>query len=410
MNVKVLVTDLTHGGEVLVRRYAELGHEVTALDIYRTPMDHGAVEACGARVLLEAPEERFDLAVSPIHCPDGFIGDATFDRRLTYHQAVGELISPSGRWVEVTGVRGKTSTCHLTSHLLTGMGLRVLKLTSSGLELHDGGWKVLKDKVSIAPTTLLEVDPMGIDYDVAVMEVSLGGSGKADLGVITNVGDGYAIAGGTRTAFEAKLQMLAGDGKRLVPEDELEMWAEHRSDLLTHRDELIVDGYRLGERTRVRYRDSEVELDGSYLVPSYLKSMSCALAIVDALDLSRDEALRHLSTFRGVRGRGEVHPREGGFLIRERNPGVSAASIDHLLTSLERYGVDDAVLALEPVNRKVCEKLVLDDVAEVLASHRVPGFLLDRHGKEHPALPPIEELSELDGHEVIVHCTKEGYL
>ena len=87
--------DLTHGGEVLAQEYASRGDSVTAVDIYHTATAEkkGTLTTVGVRVLENAPAEHFDLGVVPVHCPDRFIGKATLARRITAHQAVGELAS-----------------------------------------------------------------------------------------------------------------------------------------------------------------------------------------------------------------------------------------------------------------------------------------------------------------------------
>ena len=72
MSEKVLVLDLTHGGEVLAQVFASRGDSVTAVDIYGTASAEkkDGLTRAGIRVLIKAPPENFDLGVVPIHCPD----------------------------------------------------------------------------------------------------------------------------------------------------------------------------------------------------------------------------------------------------------------------------------------------------------------------------------------------------
>ena len=81
--------------------------------------------------------------------------------------------------------KGKTSACYLISKMLHDSGRRVLLHSSRG----EGPWTDdghrIDRKVSIAPPYLMTL--AAGDYDVVVCEVSLGGSGKADIACITNI-------------------------------------------------------------------------------------------------------------------------------------------------------------------------------------------------------------------------------
>lgn len=431
MNDKVLVLDLTHGGEVLAREYSSRGAMVTAVDIYRTaPADRKeGLTALGIRVLDVAPAESFDLAVVPIHCPDRFLGQAQAGRRITAHQAVGELASFDIPVVEVTGVRGKTSACHVLAHVLASTGRTVLLHTSRGLcTVDQDGRKMVRDKVSIAPPSVLSLSKEHPPTDIGVFEVSLGGTGLADLSVITGLDGDYAIAAGTRRAFDGKVQMARTARKLVCPFNELPMWGPE----LPHGVQAVTFGtggdlgLRIPERLElgkgapmtVSWKGVErtARLPGVMLAPSYATALASGLAAAGALDVDMDQAVDSLSSFKGVPGRGEVTRERGGFLIRERNPGVSAGSIDWNIGVLERhYGQMDVGVALDPVNLKVCEKLDLVDVHEVLSKHpsvtgqyviNMPGL-----GRDASGFLRIESPSDVRGkHKVLMHCIKEGYL
>ena len=67
--MRVLVLDLTHGGEVLARAYARRGDDVTAVDVYGTSTAElrDGLNALGVQVLRSFPPETFDLGVAPIN-------------------------------------------------------------------------------------------------------------------------------------------------------------------------------------------------------------------------------------------------------------------------------------------------------------------------------------------------------
>ena len=119
----------------------------------------------------------------------------------------------------MTGVKGKTSVCYLVSKILHDAGRSVLLHSSRG----EGPWTDeghrIDRKVSIAPPYLMTL-PAG-RFDVIVSEVSLGGSGKADIAMVTNLAEDYGIAKNTFKASDAKKDIFT-DGINIVPEDELE--------------------------------------------------------------------------------------------------------------------------------------------------------------------------------------------
>ncbi len=431
MSLKVLVLDLTHGGEVLTKEYLRRGHAVTAVDIYRTASDatRSALSEAGARVLDAAPAERFDLGVVPVHCPQRYIGPAVIDRTITAHQAVGELAEFPFPVVEVTGTRGKTSTCHVLAHVLSRVGRSVLLLSSKGLSLvGERESEVLRDRVSIAPPTILSISNEGHRADIGVFEVSLGGTGLASVSVITGLGDNYPIAAGTRRAFDGKVQMARTARVLVCPAEERDLWSSHvpsDTEIVTFGESGDVqvsfpESLRLGSACplTVRWEGNErkVSLPSTFLAPGYSTALACALATARALGSDMESAIDSLSAFNGVRGRGEVLKEPNSFLIKERNPGVSAPSIRWNVDVLtQRYGQDDIGVVLDPVNTKVCEKLDLSEVQRVLGDDpAVKGlYIMNMPGLDRSSngFLRVGGPMEVRGrHKVLVQCIKEGYL
>lgn len=429
MSMKVLVLDLTHGGDVLALEYLERGGSVTAVDIYRTSTAlTDELARKGVRCLFSSPEEDFDLAVVPVHAPERFLGPARPARTITHHQAVGELARFTAPVVEVTGVRGKTSTVHVLSFLLEDCYGRILSLSSSGLHMLDGEDTVLEEKVSIAPATLLRLSKRYTDMDVGVFEVSLGGTGLGDVSVITGLQDDYPIAGGTRRAFHGKAQMaISTRGCLVIPKAEEGIWsplAVNCRDLMTFGSggtvEAEVDAGRLGETSTLVVKsggeETFVELSPGYLASAYAFPFSCALASAKGLGLDPLRLAKRLTEFPGAPGRGQVTRDEMGVVVRERNPGVSADSLEYVLGVLVgEYDCCDIGLVLDPVNRKVCEKLDLKRIAEVLDRYpQITGRYMLPSGRDlartngFQVIRDVEEVRPL--HPTVLWATKEGYL
>lgn len=427
--MRVLILDLTHGADALAMEYHALGHEVVCVDVYHT----ATVELCyklegmGIRVMECSPEEWFDLLVIPIHCPDKYIGPASFGRRITHHQAVGELARFRFPIVEVTGIGAKTSTSHLIAHMIVEEGRSVLLLSSRGLFRIGEGTTIFADRMSIAPASVLRMAKIAVDCDVGVFEVSLGGTGSADVGVITTLNCDYPIAQGTRTAFDGKSQMVSlARGKVVVPTEMKRILGG----LLPEGVEMttfgqgggieatIVGPLRLGDEANLEVRtDAEshpVLLSSSLLAPAYLTAINAALAAALALGVSQAACLRALGAFQGVPGRAQVSRMGSTWLIRDRNPGISASSVGWELDALDRYaGVDDVGVVVDPINVNICEKIDSEAILHSLMQHpNVRGAYLLRppHSRASRGFQVIDDVkSVMDQHQVLLWCTKEGY-
>ncbi|HPC28426.1 MAG TPA: Mur ligase family protein, partial [Candidatus Methanomethylicus sp.] len=208
----MLVIDATHGGLTLSQEYAAAGNEVTCADVHRTVSKTAEAGLRGAYRLVKAIPNlgQFDLVVRPVHFPKQGVEGAGAEV-ITHHQAVQRLLE--GRLgypvVEMTGSFGKTSAIWAALSMLKGE-CSALALTSDGIFFLDGGGLVpLSGKVSTTPANIIRAVRLAPKRpDLAIFEVSLGGTGLADLGIIKNVYDNYSIARGSSCAFEAKMSMI----------------------------------------------------------------------------------------------------------------------------------------------------------------------------------------------------------
>jgi len=429
--LKILILDITHGGDVLAEEYASRGSDVTVVDVYKTssPSLRERMKEKGVRFLSASPAETFDLLISPIHCPDRFIGEAKFQRRITSHQAAGELSRFSYPIIEVTGTRGKTSTCHLLAHILGHMGKKVLLNSSRGLYEYDSSnINVKSGRTSIAPPHIIPLTKNGERYDYGILEISLGGTGVGDVSVITSIGSNYPIAGGTRSAFDGKSQMGSlAKGTVVYPSSESSLWhplvPEGRKEMTFGAGGdvsiSIPKDLTLGEPAEIAVTVSGTEyrarFPGSFLAPSYSTALAASLAVVKSLDLELSKAMGALPQFNGVPGRGEVWSGSDRFLIRERNPGVSAESIKWNVDMLqEHYGVKRMALVVDPVNRRICEKLDFEALDALASQCSIidKAFLLNANLQDQSfkKLIHITDASNLlEENEVVLWCTKEGF-
>jgi UDP-N-acetylmuramyl pentapeptide synthase len=403
--MRVLIMDMTHGGDILAEEYLRMGHEVVCADVYGIASDDlmRKVAEKGAEAYRYVPDGKYDLKIAPSHCPDSFAEGSEWKRELTFHQAVGHLIKDDRFRIEVTGVKGKTSTCYLLAHILDAAGKKVFLHTSRGQGGFSGGIHTIDRKMSIAPTSLLKL-PKG-DYDVIIAECSLGGSGKADIAAITNLVEDYGIAGNTRKASDSKASILTGR-VNIVPQSEMGIWCRYGPyPLRSYGGRITILGHpEIGSplRIAVDYMGPyDLSLDPSYLSLQYLKAMDLALEICHEMGIPQDIVLSALSTFKGVPGRGELSVEGDRVTIHERNPGISHISIRRTLECLRRAdALNDAIIILDPISRKVCDKMDLNEIRDVASDFGIDMIITAGDGKR-PNIP--------DDRKTVIEFIKEGF-
>lgn len=211
---KVLLTDMTHGGVLLAQKLVG-DYQVYVYDMYHTLSsdelsfledDLGVIILDDLNLFLN--DNPSVIVVSPVHSP--IKGDET------YHSIVGKLLC-DGKCVpvvEVTGVKGKTTVVELLKWVFSDCD--PLVLSSLGVKVLNGGGEfLLEDDISIAPVNVLcaldLAQEYGYSYGLGLFELSLGGTGLADVGVITNIVEDYSIAQGTSSASLAKSQIFKSE-------------------------------------------------------------------------------------------------------------------------------------------------------------------------------------------------------
>lgn len=402
--MRVLIVDLVHGGNILAQRYLSEGDEVTCCDVYHiaSPAMKDDLRLSGARVLDAVPPESFDMTVMPVHCPRTFLEGADPGEIRSFSHEVGRFIDDRRFRIEVTGVKGKTSSCYLISKMLHDAGRKVLLHSSRG----EGPWTDdghrIDRHVSIAPPYIMTM--AAGDYDAVVCEVSLGGSGVADIACITNLVEDYGIAKNSLRASDAKRDILCS-GTNIVHSDEAGFWSRYTRNLTPYGGRVeVLSEPRLGEglRVSVDYDGvSEITLDPGYISIQYIQAMDLALEVCHVMGISRDSVLRSLETFRGVPGRGEI-VRDGDVtVIRERNPGISHISIERTLSCLRRMdALDGAMILLDPISRKVCDKMDREEIGRVVSGYGVPMVITEGDGNR-PDIPSDVKL--------LIEFVKEAY-
>ena len=356
--LSIAVLDTVHGGNAIAARMTESGLQAQALEVYHHTPDL----------------EGFDLVACPVHLspqnPALAQARRLGKRIITHHQAVGELLTPrlhesaAPQVFEVTGVHSKTTSALLLSLILSG-SRSVLSHTTRGLEIWVAGRpRLVKSGLSITPGSVIAaLDAAEAEGAQAlVAEVSLGGTGLADFGILTSLSPDYLIAGSTKWASTAKLQMLslARRGAKILCHEEARIAADvtfaAAGTVRASRDDLFFGR----ERTALH-------LDESLHLPSYETAIAAAAASARAAGLAAEEIARALSGFNGFSGRMKTLREEGRTLFDCSNSGLKVADVKE---ALDRARGDGLTLVVGEDAKTVCEGMDIAALAELLRRRR----------------------------------------
>ncbi len=353
---KVAVLDAIHGASTIAQRMAKSGIEAEALEVY-----HHSPSIAG-----------FDLVVAPVHLsPENpALAEA---RRLgrkiiTHHHAVGELlwqqVNPDLKVFEITGTHSKTSTALLLAKILSSKE-RVISHTTRGIELwSNGSSRVLQTGLSITPGNVIHAweAAKAQEADALVCEISLGGTGLADYGILTSLSGDYRIAGGTRWASTAKLQMVS--------------LAKPGSELLANTDARISpdvsfgkEGHFRAKRERICFGSDETRLSLSEDIyfESYETAISAASAAACSAGFDATEVADVLDGFDGFSGRMKM-TRYGGITVYDSSN--SGLKVSDVARALDRATGGRLGLVVGEEAETVCEGMDIPGLLELLFSRR----------------------------------------
>jgi len=320
----------------------------------------------------------YDLVVSPVHLPP--TNPALLEARrqkksvITHHQAVGELLGPTIQEdlevFEVTGTHSKTSTALLLARMLSGQK-KVISHTTRGLEIWNSGKaSVLQTGLSITPGNVIPAADAAKarGADALICEISLGGTGLADWGVLTSFSGDYRVAKGTKWASTAKLQMLslAKRGARLVANTDVRVCADLSFGM---------DGHVQAKPDKLIFGRQELPLSlGEDLdFPGYATALAAAAATAHASGIPLDEIARALQDFDGFSGRMKVLRQPGLKIYDSSNSGLKVGDVNRALdlASGPKLG-----LVVGEESETVCEGMDIPALLDLLRQRRAELDLL----------------------------------
>ncbi|MDD1759317.1 MAG: coenzyme F430 synthase, partial [Methanothrix sp.] len=348
---KVAVLDTIHGAAVIARKMVERGWQAEAFEVYHHTPDLSS----------------FDLIVSPVHLSphNPALEEARREGKtvITHHQAVGDLLrQDASAWeiFEVTGTHSKTSTALLLAFVLS-RHRKVVSHTTRGLEIwQDGRSTILQKGLSIAPANVIRAVQAAEDGGATslICEVSLGGTGLADYGILTSLFGDYMIASGSKWASTAKLQMLslAKRGMRFIANSETRISSDYPfgsgSGIYACSDRLVLGK----EKAKM---DLGVDLD----FPGYQTAISAAAAAAHAAGLGCTDISEALFGFDGFPGRMKIRRLGHQTIFDGSNSGLKVRDVER---ALDRARGPDLVAVVGEESKTVCEGMDIPVLSDLL--------------------------------------------
>lgn len=369
----ILVLDTIHGGREIGTAYAKAGHVVDVVDVYTGTTPDTAENA---------KTRSYDLIIAPVHLdPDHPLLAHRTTPIITHHEAVRRLLKDDlpHPMIEITGTRGKTTTAHALSHILSGNGVLHTSTGSYAYPARD-----FLEKRSITPASVLAaVHSANKIKGWLVAEISLGVTGAGDLAIITSAED-YIFARGKKHAVKEKIAS-AHHAKRILVADNIACDYEN----VVHIEDVA----------RCTGETCTVELDGKrcvvtnplFRLPPY--RLPLMLAAAAAMMLNADPT--PLNHFTALPGRMSISHEKDLTIIDNANSGTNSETT----LCAARYarhcaGRDELTLVIGQVegDGKVCEGFFPDQIITAIKIVRPStliwvGRLPDPGSETFPSMP-----------------------
>ncbi|WP_455645218.1 coenzyme F430 synthase [Methanosphaera sp.] len=362
MNKNILISDANHGGLILLDEYSKYTqNNLFFYDTYNklTANEKKELELKYNITFLSKEDiskrrDEFTI-ISPIHM------NPLFDSDYTHHEFTGYLINKHKReyeWnfkiIEITGVKGKTTTTNLIKQVLKNKN--TLVLTSHNLIYSSPTESIiLDDTLSITPASIITALNKANEYnlldkiDYCIFEVSLGITSNTDIGILTNILENYPIAHDTQTASSAKKSVFSSkqvicDKESYdiyyssVSEDNMITVSlnDTESDIFTNNITYDIKNTEIN----FQYNDNNATLNCFALTDFYVHNILFAIATGLLLDVSVNEIISNLKENKTLPGRGSCKFIEDKLILEDINPGLNTTSIKKCISNIKKYSTN----------------------------------------------------------------------
>ena len=356
MKKNVLICDANHGGLTLLDEYSKYtDNNLFFYDIYNKLNKHEIKNYSNRYNVtflnLEDINDEYTV-IAPVHMNPVIPVD------YTHHEFTSYLVDKHKNrygWnfkiIQVTGVKGKTTTTSIISTILDDTNRLVL--TSNALVYYcKDEFKVLKENLSITPSSIITALNIALEEDVLfdieyfIVEVSLGVIPNQEISILTNILEDYSIANNTSHASLAKKSVFRSkyvicDKKSLDTYYEQEEKDNIISVSLEDRSsDLFVEDIKYDiDTTRfcIVFKDKCFDMKCFALTDFYVNNILFAISVGLLLNMDIEDMKLSLKNMKSIPGRTSYKRINDKLVVEEINPGLNSTSIKESVENISRY-------------------------------------------------------------------------
>ena len=376
MTKNILITDANHGGLTLLEEYLKYtNNNLFFYDVYNKLTQEEKREITKKYdvkflSLNYIKENRTDFTIiSPVHMKPVFESD------YTHHEFTSYLINKHKskyNWnfeiIEVTGVKGKTTTVSMIKEVLKNKNLLVLNSNNLSY-ISKGKSKTLINHLSITPASIITAlnkanDENILDkIDYCIFEVSLGVTPNADIGILTNILEDYPIAEKTKSASIAKKSVF--QSKKVICDKKA--YDTYYSDTKGNTTTISLDDeeadvylenieFNIKEtKFTMKHEQEKIKFSCFGLSDFYINNLLFAITVGLMINNS-NEVISNLKDLKPITGRGSYKYKKDKLIIEDINPGLNTTSIKECILNLKRYS-DNYILIIGGDYGITCEEI-----------------------------------------------------
>lgn len=477
--MNVFLVDLTHGGVKISSELAKSRKfdNVYGYDLYNTlkEEDESLLKTYDIKVIKSLDEfkkelkdnsinilnSKFknnkegndfkDLIINPIHSPlnvyellDEISNDkdlnlegerlSNYYEIINHHKATKLVLDEwkeaaemqNIKTIEITGVKGKTSSAFLLKDILLEKQKDILLLSSLGARLFKKDNEkclMLQKNISITPANIINTIQLAkkianpkcsdfpkcsstkdknqkyiideesynnpyqnLNYDYAIFENSLGICGLGDIGILTNLVENYPIAKGKSNAREAKKQVFDCPLVIINYETLNEHYSEEKEKYANKTNSFSLSNNESNlycktieydiDRTKIEieYKDlktiNENRISGNFELncfapgPHHVLNVLTAVSTALALEIDEETIIKGIAKFNGIEGRTQVKTINNSRIIEEINPGINTKAIESSINMIN--DIENYIIIIGGKYGVTCEEIDEDKLSSYL--------------------------------------------